>query len=79
MATKHMIHDGNGGKREVTTTPVKAIRLFCMECMCYQKAEIPRCTAQLCPLYPYRMGKAGTGRRGNPEFLPHTRSKIEQD
>ena len=78
MAVNHLIHDGNGGSREVTTTPIKAIRLFCLECMCYQPSEIRKCTAPLCPLYPYRMGKAGTGRRGNPEFLPSRADKTEQ-
>ena len=31
-----------------------AIRAFCLECMGYQSAEVNRCTAPACPLYPYR-------------------------
>jgi hypothetical protein len=58
MSIKHDIHDGKGGKRAVKTTPPKAIRLFCLECMGYQQAEITRCSAPLCPLFPYKMGSA---------------------
>ncbi len=31
-----------------------AIRAACLECMGYQSAEVNRCTAPACPLYPYR-------------------------
>ena len=31
-----------------------AMRAFCLECMGYQSAEVNRCTAPACPLYPYR-------------------------
>lgn len=31
-----------------------AIRGLCLECMGYQSAEVNRCTAPACPLYPYR-------------------------
>jgi hypothetical protein len=54
MSITHDIHDGKGGKKRVKTTPPKAIRL----CMGYQQAEIVRCSAPLCPLFPYKMGKS---------------------
>ena len=31
-----------------------AIRAMCIQCMGYESAEIERCTATACPLYPYR-------------------------
>ncbi len=31
-----------------------ALRAFCLECMGYESAEVNRCTARACPLYPYR-------------------------
>ena len=34
----------------------EAIRNFCLECMGYQVAEIKRCTATECWLYPWRLG-----------------------
>ena len=33
-----------------------AIRLFCLECMNGVRCEVRRCTAQKCPLWPYRLG-----------------------
>jgi hypothetical protein len=34
-----------------------AMRAFCLECMGYEPAEVGRCTAPACPLYPYREGR----------------------
>ena len=31
-----------------------AIRAFCLECFGYESAEVNRCTAPTCPLFPYR-------------------------
>ena len=44
-------------------TPLKAIRAKCLDCCCGNSAEVRRCTAEKCPLFPYRMGhrpKTGT-------------------
>lgn len=38
-------------------TPMKAIRLKCLDCTCNQPKEVTLCTATNCPLFPYRMGK----------------------
>jgi len=38
-------------------TPIAAIRAKCMDCVCFQQAEVRECTAIQCPLHPYRMGK----------------------
>ena len=67
MSVKHRIKIGSMVKtaegyvpetREVETTPIKAIRLMCIECMGHQPQHIEACTAPTCPLYPYRMGDA---------------------
>ena len=73
MSIKHAIKTGKmkkvNGKYEpetriVSTTAIKAIRLFCCECMGFSgspgktlKQEIMNCSAPTCPLYPYRFGK----------------------
>jgi hypothetical protein len=48
-------------------TPLKAIRAKCLDCCCYQQAEVRRCPATECPLYAYRMGhnpaRAGLGKK----------------
>lgn len=39
------------------TTPVKSIRLKCLDCCCQQATEVKLCTVTDCALYPYRLGK----------------------
>lgn len=69
MGVKHIIKVPVGKDRvktklkEVSLTPVKAIRAFCMECVVWQETEVRECTALNCPLYPFRMGK-NPGRAG---------------
>ncbi|MBM4302481.1 MAG: hypothetical protein FJ121_13335 [Deltaproteobacteria bacterium] len=48
-------------------TPVRAIREKCLTCA-GSKGGVRKCTAEDCPLYPYRMGKNPhrTGVGGNP-------------
>ena len=56
MAIKHTIRTEDGKHVEVNLTLIKAIRRFCLECMMWGVAEVGRCTAPLCPLFPFRMG-----------------------
>ena len=35
----------------------KAIRKFCLECVCNQPEEVRLCAFPQCALYPYRMGR----------------------
>ena len=37
-------------------TPMRAIRLKCLDCCCGQSAEVRRCPLDDCPLFPYRFG-----------------------
>jgi hypothetical protein len=37
-------------------TRAQAIKLFCIECMGFQKSLVKDCTDQQCPLWPYRRG-----------------------
>ena len=37
-----------------------AIRNFCLDCVCYNAAEVERCHIVECWLWPYRMGSGGT-------------------
>ncbi|MBL7180272.1 MAG: hypothetical protein ISS65_08715 [Desulfobacterales bacterium] len=55
MAVKHRIKaNGNGGTKIMKLTARRAIIEHCKECMGFQGAEVRRCTAKLCPLYPFR-------------------------
>lgn len=48
-------------------TPIKAIRAKCLDCCCGQNMEVRLCTAENCPLHPYRMGKRPKGDQTPPE------------
>ncbi len=58
MAIKHKIRGLKGVLFEIDLTPRKAIKAFCLECMCWVQREVPNCTAKNCPLFPFRMGDA---------------------
>ena len=40
-----------------STSPLDAIKDFCMECCGYQRDEVKTCSAPMCPLYEFRLGK----------------------
>lgn len=59
------------------TTPLKAIRLKCLDCCCGAAHEVKLCAADNCPLYLFRLGKnpnrAGIGSINHFELgKPHT-------
>ena len=39
------------------TNPIKAIRAYCLECSNGQTSEVKWCPREVCPLFPFRMGK----------------------
>ena len=41
---------------QIKITRKDAIRLRCLDCCGNQQGEVKRCTAYLCPLWPFRMG-----------------------
>lgn len=50
------------GKRQ---SPLTAIRLHCLECMCWQPSEVAKCPSKDCILYKFRKGKNESGIRGS--------------
>jgi len=65
MAIRHTIRkNGKGDMAELKLTPIKAIRCQCLECMGFVPSEVKLCRSGLCPLFPFRMGKAHAGRKG---------------
>lgn len=53
----HTIRNKDNEDIEVRTSPMKAIRLKCLDCTCFSVHEIKLCTVSNCPLFPYRLGK----------------------
>ena len=42
---------------KIRLTASKAIRQKCLDCCCWQEAEVRLCTIKTCSLWRYRMGK----------------------
>ena len=38
-------------------TPIKAVRLKCIDCCCGSATEVKLCPADNCPLHDFRLGK----------------------
>ncbi len=67
MAIQHAIRDNKGNTKAVKLTALSAIRAFCFECTCWNYYEVEKCTAPLCPLYPFRNREATRGTQGRRE------------
>jgi len=65
MAIEHTFI-GKDGIETKTLTPIKAIRAHCLECLSWSYEEVKNCSATKCPLFPFRLGKSHSGRKGNP-------------
>lgn len=69
---KHTITQ-EGKEKTVNLTPIKAIRLRCLDCSGFSSKEVNLCPVTGCPLYPYRLGKNPAikrrGSKGNVEAL----------
>ena len=73
--SKKQLDELGHGKRPLT----RVIRLFCLECMGGNAAEVRRCTSPGCALFPYRMGKNPfTGRKGRTGFAQTAVRKRSQ-
>jgi hypothetical protein len=57
MAIKHEIRTKAGKTKQVSLTPMKAIRAHCLECVGWSTPSVRNCASKLCPLYPYRLGR----------------------
>jgi len=57
-------------------TPLKAIRLKCLDCSGGSAQEVKNCALSECPLFPYRFASNPyTKKKGNPQALAKWRSK----
>ena len=55
MAVRHRIRaDDNGKTKIMKLTARRAIIEHCKECVGFNANEVRRCTATLCPLFPFR-------------------------
>ena len=59
----------------MTTSPIKAIREYCLWCCLEQKKEIRMCPAKNCPIWPYRNNKRKVFPK--PELKPRKAIKTK--
>ena len=52
-------------------TPIKAIRLKCLDCMCGNAMEVKLCPAKDCSLYEFRLGH-------NPNITPRQMTEEQK-
>ena len=52
-----------------------AIRIKCLDCMCWQPAEVRRCNQTQCPLWPFRMGTRSGGVRTDQTTVEGTHDR----
>lgn len=48
------IHRANYDKAIQGRSMKAAVKAFCLECVCWQKEEVRKCTSLSCPLFSYR-------------------------
>ncbi len=58
-------------------SPMKAIRAKCLDCMCWQSAEVGRCEIVQCPLWEYRFGHRPTADKPEKTSNPRSRALPE--
>lgn len=58
------------------TTPMKAIRLKCLDCCCGSSYEVERCSCPNCALYPFRFGK--NPNIGKREYSEEARNAMRE-
>lgn len=59
----------------VITSPLKAIREKCLDCMCGDANEVRLCWGKDCSLYPFRFGKNPYVKR---EYSEEQRAKMRE-
>ena len=65
MATLHTFRTKTGMQTR-RISPLRAIRLQCLECVCWQAKEVELCQSPNCSLFPFRFG-TDPGRRAKTE------------
>lgn len=61
----------------IIPTPMKAIRMKCLECSGGSHKEVRECHLIDCPLYNYRFGKRPEGKKSIIKFSRKDKSKSE--
>ena len=61
------------------TTPLKAIRLKCLDCCCDNAAEVRRCHIEDCALHVFRMGHGLRWKTKSGTKNPHQEADFQRE
>lgn len=75
MSIKHTIRSKDGDF-EAKLTPLTAIKYFCIECFGFERSQVEGCTSPKCPLYPFRLGDACSGKTMTEENKQKAKMRI---
>ena len=70
MWEKRYIKTLNDLKKNKFVSPLRIIRLSCMECMGFQEQEVRLCDSEECILHKFRMGR-------NPKKREYSQKQLE--
>jgi len=57
MEKRNKVNTTDYSKPENRKTPVRSMRLKCLDCCGWNRAEVTKCEITTCPLWPYRNGR----------------------
>ena len=78
MSVTHTLETREGIQTIENFTKAKAIRQKCMDCTCWQEAEVRKCPSPMCALFPFRFGNEKGLLPENTEHL-YDSNVIDED
>lgn len=60
------------------TSPLKAIKQFCLDCCGGDRNWQKNCDSKICPLVPFRMGKNPFTTRGKREYTEEEKEAMRE-
>jgi len=56
-------------------SPLAAIRLKCLDCVCYSAGEVGKCDIANCSIWPFRFGKRPSTAKRQGKTVSHNKYK----
>ena len=73
------LQDMKDAKEGNITSPLKAIKLFCIDCCGGSFQEVKKCPCKKCPLYNFRVGKKMAVERKKKEMSEERREMLRRN
>ena len=73
------LQDMKDAKEGNITSPLKAIKLFCIDCCGGSFQEVKKCPCKKCPLYNFRVGKKMEAPKRTRNLTEEQREKMREN